>query len=118
MPLEAGGRDDGRLDCRPECATTARLTCAAMALDEFSGDVALVTGGGRGIGASIARELAGAGMRVGVAALCRAGDDGLRALAEAGELRLGLDGVDRPEELLGVDAVADRSAPHHAGVQT
>jgi 3-oxoacyl-[acyl-carrier protein] reductase len=31
--------------------------------DELSG-VALVTGGGRGIGASIARELAGAGMRV------------------------------------------------------
>src|SRR5438093_13584253 len=34
--------------------------------------VALVTGGGRGIGASIARELANAGMRVAVSARSRA----------------------------------------------
>ena len=38
--------------------------------DELSG-VALVTGGGRGIGANIARELAAAGMRVAVAARTR-----------------------------------------------
>jgi 3-oxoacyl-[acyl-carrier protein] reductase len=36
--------------------------------DDLSGQVALVTGGGRGIGADTARELAGAGMRVAVAA--------------------------------------------------
>ena len=36
-----------------------------MPVDQLEG-VALVTGGGRGIGASIARELAGAGMRVAV----------------------------------------------------
>lgn len=36
--------------------------------DELQGQVALVTGGGRGIGANIARELAAAGMRVAVAA--------------------------------------------------
>ena len=39
-----------------------------VADDVYAGDVALVTGGGRGIGAVIARELAEAGMRVAVAA--------------------------------------------------
>ena len=39
-----------------------------MSSDRLEG-VALVTGGGRGIGASIARELAAAGMRVAVTAL-------------------------------------------------
>jgi 3-oxoacyl-[acyl-carrier protein] reductase len=40
--------------------------------DELQGQVALVTGGGRGIGAGIARELASAGARVAVAARTRA----------------------------------------------
>jgi 3-oxoacyl-[acyl-carrier protein] reductase len=39
--------------------------------DELAGQVALVTGGGRGIGAGIARELASAGARVAVAARTR-----------------------------------------------
>jgi NAD(P)-dependent dehydrogenase (short-subunit alcohol dehydrogenase family) len=39
---------------------------------ELDGQVALVTGGGRGIGAGIARELAAAGARVAVAARTRA----------------------------------------------
>jgi 3-oxoacyl-[acyl-carrier protein] reductase len=38
---------------------------------ELEGQVALVTGGGRGIGAGIARELAGAGARVAVSARTR-----------------------------------------------
>ncbi|HEX6490000.1 MAG TPA: SDR family oxidoreductase [Gaiellaceae bacterium] len=39
-----------------------------MAARELAGQVALVTGGGRGIGAAIARELAGAGAKVSVSA--------------------------------------------------
>jgi NAD(P)-dependent dehydrogenase (short-subunit alcohol dehydrogenase family) len=42
-----------------------------MSTDDLSGQVALITGGGRGIGASIARELAAAGARVAVAARTR-----------------------------------------------
>ena len=44
---------------------------------ELDGQVALVTGGGRGIGANIARELAGAGMRVAVSARTREQVDGV-----------------------------------------
>ncbi len=57
--------------------------------DEFSGDVALVTGGGRGIGANIARELAEAGMRVAVAARTR--EQVERVAEEIGGLALEVD---------------------------
>lgn len=40
-------------------------------MPELDGQIALVTGGGRGIGADVARELASAGMRVGVSARTR-----------------------------------------------
>jgi 3-oxoacyl-[acyl-carrier protein] reductase len=60
-----------------------------MAGDQFSGDVALVTGGGRGIGANIARELANAGMRVAVAARTR--EQVEQVAQEIGGLALELD---------------------------
>jgi NAD(P)-dependent dehydrogenase (short-subunit alcohol dehydrogenase family) len=62
------------------------------AMKELEGQVALVTGGGRGIGANIARELAAAGARVAVSARTR-------------------DEVERvAEEIGGVAAVADVSS--------
>jgi 3-oxoacyl-[acyl-carrier protein] reductase len=60
---------------------------------ELDGRVALVTGGGRGIGAGIARELAGAGAEVAVAARSR---DQVEAVAtEIAGLALELDVTDR-----------------------
>ena len=50
-------------------------------MEELNGQVALVTGGSRGIGLAIARELASAGARVAVVAR-----DGARAEASAAEL--------------------------------
>ncbi len=57
--------------------------------DDLSGQVALVTGGGRGIGAGIARELAGAGMRVVVAA--RTHEQVEKVAREVGGLALAVD---------------------------
>jgi 3-oxoacyl-[acyl-carrier protein] reductase len=65
-----------------------------VAEDEFSGQVALVTGGGRGIGANIARELVAAGMRVAVAA--RTGEQVERVAQEIGGLALEVDVADEP----------------------
>ncbi|MDX6465179.1 MAG: hypothetical protein QOI27_219 [Gaiellaceae bacterium] len=63
-----------------------------MAETPLSG-VALVTGGGRGIGANIARDLAAAGMRVAVGA--RSLDQVEAVAAEIGGLALELDVTDR-----------------------
>ncbi len=57
--------------------------------DEISGGVALVTGGGRGIGANIARELDEAGMRVAVASRTR--EQVERVAREVGGLALEAD---------------------------
>ena len=61
--------------------------------DRLDGQIALVTGGGRGIGASIARELAAAGARVAVAARTRAQVDEIAR--EIGGLALEVDVTDR-----------------------
>ena len=63
---------------------------------ELDGQVALVTGGGRGIGANVARELAAAGMRVAVAARSR---DQVEAVAnEFGGIAIAAD-VSRREDV-------------------
>jgi 3-oxoacyl-[acyl-carrier protein] reductase len=56
---------------------------------ELEGQIALVTGGGRGIGADVARELAAAGARVAVAARTREQVDAVAA--EIGGLALQVD---------------------------
>ena len=61
--------------------------------DRLDGQVALVTGGGRGIGASIARELAAAGARVAVAARSR--EQVEEVAQEIGGLALEVDVIDR-----------------------
>jgi NAD(P)-dependent dehydrogenase (short-subunit alcohol dehydrogenase family) len=61
--------------------------------DRLDGQIALVTGGGRGIGASIARELAAAGTRVAVAARTRAQVEEIAG--EIGGLAVEVDVTDR-----------------------
>jgi len=64
-----------------------------MSGEELTGQIALVTGGGRGIGANIARELTDAGARVAVAARTREQVD--EVANEIGGLALELDVTDR-----------------------
>ena len=71
--------------------------------DDLSGRVALVTGGGRGIGAGIARELTGAGMRVAVAARSR--DQVDEVAREIGGLALAVDVSDEASVARMVDQV-------------
>ena len=70
---------------------------------ELSGQVALVTGGGRGIGAGIARQLADAGAKVAVAALTREQVD--EVAREIDGLALELDVTD----LAAVERAVDRT---------
>jgi NAD(P)-dependent dehydrogenase (short-subunit alcohol dehydrogenase family) len=65
-----------------------------VAQDELPDQVALVTGGGRGIGANVARELADAGMRVAVAA--RTSEQVELVAQEIGGLALSVDVSEEP----------------------
>jgi 3-oxoacyl-[acyl-carrier protein] reductase len=76
--------------------------------DELSG-VALVTGGGRGIGADIARELAGAGMKVAVAARSR--DQVDEVAEEIGGLAVVVDVADQVSVEEMVDQVESELGP-------
>jgi 3-oxoacyl-[acyl-carrier protein] reductase len=69
---------------------------------ELEGQVGLVTGGGRGVGASIARELAAAGMRVAVSA--RSADQVEEVAREVGGLAVVTDVSNRQE----VDAMVGK----------
>lgn len=78
-------------------------------MSELSGQVALVTGGGRGIGANIARELADAGARVAVAARSR--DQVEQSAEEVGGLALELDVTDQSAVERAVDETERELGP-------
>ncbi len=72
---------------------------------ELEGQVALVTGGGRGIGRLIARELADAGMRVAVAA--RSADQVEQTAQQIGGLAVTAD-VSKPQDVEAMIATVER----------
>jgi NAD(P)-dependent dehydrogenase (short-subunit alcohol dehydrogenase family) len=76
--------------------------------DELSG-IALVTGGGRGIGADVARELADAGMKVAVAARSR--DQVVRVAEEIGGLAVVVDVADQASVEAMVEQVESELGP-------
>jgi 3-oxoacyl-[acyl-carrier protein] reductase len=106
---------------RPYLVVPFKDARGSVAAAELSGRVALVTGGGRGIGASIARELAQAGMRVAVAARTRA--QIVSVGREIGGLALEVDVSDEPSVARMVEATERELGPidllvNNAGVMT
>jgi NAD(P)-dependent dehydrogenase (short-subunit alcohol dehydrogenase family) len=80
-----------------------------VAADSLKDQTALVTGGGRGIGANIARELASAGMRVAVAARTREQVDAVAK--EIGGVALQVDVADAASVARMVREAADQLGP-------
>ena len=80
-----------------------------MTADDLSGQIGLVTGGGRGIGANIARELADAGMRIAVAARTR--EQVEEVAQETGGLALEVDVSDEPSVAQMVDETERELGP-------
>jgi NAD(P)-dependent dehydrogenase (short-subunit alcohol dehydrogenase family) len=78
-------------------------------LSELTGQIALVTGGGRGIGANIARELAEAGMRVAVSA--RTKEQVAEVAREVGGLGIAADVSDRESVETMVEQVESELGP-------
>jgi 3-oxoacyl-[acyl-carrier protein] reductase len=76
---------------------------------ELEGQIALVTGGGRGVGASIARELAAAGARVAVGARTR--DQVDEIAGEVGGLAVTADVTDRTTVEAMVECVESELGP-------
>jgi NAD(P)-dependent dehydrogenase (short-subunit alcohol dehydrogenase family) len=72
---------------------------------ELEGQVALVTGGGRGVGANVARELAAAGMRVAVSA--RSADQVDQVAGEVGGLAIAAD-VSKQDDVAAMVARVER----------
>jgi 3-oxoacyl-[acyl-carrier protein] reductase len=77
--------------------------------EDLQSQVALVTGGGRGIGRNVAIELAGAGMKVAVSA--RSKDEIEEVAAETGGLAIQCDVSDRAEIERMVDETEEKIGP-------
>ena len=77
----------------------------------LAGKVAVVTGGGRGIGKAISRSLAREGVRVAIADLDGAVAEEAAAEAGAGAIGLALDVTDRPAFTAALDDVEQRLGP-------
>ena len=87
----------------------------AKQLRSLTGKVAVVTGGGRGIGKALSRSLAREGVRVAIADLDGAAAEQAAAEIGGGAIGLALDVTDRPAFTAALDEIEDPPRPdrHH-----